>query len=89
MNDLKRVWKNIRKCYRGEREIVQNDAFGWKVSSRQFDEIMRFIVDNTHQENDYVISIITEYSQRNDEENDVEEETVVESVGWRSLNPVK
>ena len=60
MNDLKRVWKNIRKCYRGEREIVQNDAFGWKVSSRQFDEIMRFLVDNTHQENDYVISIITE-----------------------------
>ena len=68
---------------------MQNDACGWKVSSRQFDEIMRFLVDNTYQEIDYVISIITEDFQRNDEENDVEEETVAESVGWRSLNPVK
>ena len=68
---------------------MQNDACGWKVSSRQFDEIMRFLVDNTYQEIDYVISIITEDFQRNDEENDVEEETLIESVGWRSLNPVK
>ena len=50
---------------------------------------MKFLVDNTDQENDYAISNITEDYQRNDEENDVEEETGVESVGWRSLNPVK
>ena len=68
---------------------MQNDACGWKVSSRQLHEIMRFLVDNTYQEIDYVISIITEDFQRNDEENDVEEETLIESVGWRSLNPVK
>ena len=50
---------------------------------------MKFLVDNTDQENDYAVSNITEDYQRNDEENDVEEETGVESVGWRSLNPVK
>ena len=46
-----------------------------KLPSRQLHDIMRFLEDNTDQENHYIISNVTEDSQNNDEDNDVQKET--------------
>ena len=93
VDDLKPVWKNLResytRCKRDSEKIMRSGAKASKLPSRQFYDIMRFLEDNTDQENHYVISNITEDSQQNKEENDAEEETGVEAIGRRSLNPGK
>ena len=99
MDDLNCVWKNLRESYmRFKRDHQKNMCLGAKaikLPSRQFCDIIRFLEQNTDQENHYVISYVTndsqqnEEAQQNEEENDIEEETGIESVGWRSLKPVK
>ena len=73
--------KTLENLRRDAREITKNYALGYKSTQVAF---ARFLEDNTNQENRYVINI-TEDSQQNEDDNDAEKESGVESVGGRSL----
>ena len=73
--------KTLENLTRDAREITQNYALGYKSTQVAF---ARFLEDSTNQENRYVINI-TEDSQQNEDDNDAEKESGVESVGGRSL----
>ena len=73
--------KTLENLRRDAREITKNYALGYKSTQVAF---ARFLEDNTNQENHYVINI-TEDSQQNEDDNDAEKESGVESVGGRSL----
>ena len=73
--------KTLENLTRDAREITKNYALGYKSTQVAF---ARFLEDSTNQENRYVINI-TEDSQQNEDDNDAEKESGVESVGGRSL----
>lgn len=83
MDNLKCVWENLRKpytrCKRDREKMMRSGAKTRKLPSRQFYGIMKFLEDNTNIED----------HQQNEEDNDVEEETAVESVGGRSFYSLK
>ena len=85
MDNLKCVWENLRKpytrCKRDREKMMRPGAKTRKLPSRQFYDTIKFLEDNTNHENHYVIPNIIEDHQQNEEDNDVEEETAVESVG--------